>query len=179
MKPSTSYTFTAVAAPGSYQSAEDETLDTGTGTGTIVSAHQQATGPPATRRELWSYYAYYAGNNGIGSFQYAPCSDDSPCHVFWNGGTKEPVYSFSIGSLADFGNWNPWVVRTFSLLSFAFEFGFLGVQYAYQWKIAMALYILSSVTWWASYVFFNAIFPKLAHDLPEVHKAREDFAQGG
>lgn len=24
---------------------------------------------PATRKELWSYYAYYAGNNGIGSFQ--------------------------------------------------------------------------------------------------------------
>lgn len=23
----------------------------------------------ATRRELYSYYAYYAGNNGIGSFQ--------------------------------------------------------------------------------------------------------------
>lgn len=26
-------------------------------------------GPPATRKELYSYYAYYAGNNGIGSFQ--------------------------------------------------------------------------------------------------------------
>jgi hypothetical protein len=26
-------------------------------------------GPPATRRELWAYYAYFAGNNGIGSFQ--------------------------------------------------------------------------------------------------------------
>lgn len=25
--------------------------------------------PPATRKELYSYYAYYAGNNGIGSFQ--------------------------------------------------------------------------------------------------------------
>lgn len=24
---------------------------------------------PATRREVWSYYAYYAANNGIGSFQ--------------------------------------------------------------------------------------------------------------
>jgi len=34
------------------------------------------------------------------------------------------------------------------------------------------------VTWWASYVFFNAIFPKLAHDLPEVHKAREDLLNG-
>jgi hypothetical protein len=26
-------------------------------------------GPPATRKEVWSYYAYYAGNNGIGSYQ--------------------------------------------------------------------------------------------------------------
>lgn len=25
--------------------------------------------PPASRKELFSYYAYYAGNNGIGSFQ--------------------------------------------------------------------------------------------------------------
>lgn len=25
--------------------------------------------PAATKRELYSYYAYYAGNNGIGSFQ--------------------------------------------------------------------------------------------------------------
>jgi hypothetical protein len=25
--------------------------------------------PPATKKELYSYYAYYAGNNGIGSFQ--------------------------------------------------------------------------------------------------------------
>lgn len=24
---------------------------------------------PASRKELYSYYAYYAGNNGIGSFQ--------------------------------------------------------------------------------------------------------------
>lgn len=26
-------------------------------------------GQPATRKEVWSYYCYYAGNNGIGSFQ--------------------------------------------------------------------------------------------------------------
>lgn len=24
---------------------------------------------PATRREVWAYYAYFAGNNGIGSYQ--------------------------------------------------------------------------------------------------------------
>ena len=26
-------------------------------------------GPPATRKEVLSYYAYFAGNNGIGAFQ--------------------------------------------------------------------------------------------------------------
>lgn len=34
------------------------------------------------------------------------------------------------------------------------------------------------VTFWASYVFFNAIFPKLAHDLPEARRAREEFLNG-
>ncbi|KAG9234144.1 autophagy-related protein 22-like protein [Amylocarpus encephaloides] len=175
-------------------------------------------GPPATKKEVYSYYAYYAGNNGIGSFQYSnllfqnliyqaafnpnvlplgssSCDIDetAPCHVFWGDGDKTKAYAsvvliatgltflsqallfIGVGSLADFGNWNPWVVRTFSVLCWGFEFGFLGVTTAAKWRIAMALYILSSVTFWASYVFFNAIFPKLAHDLPEVRLAREQL----
>ncbi|KAH8793951.1 autophagy-related protein 22-like protein [Hyaloscypha finlandica] len=180
-----------------------------------------AKGPPATKKEVASYYAYYAGNNGIGSFQYSSllfqnliyqagfnpnvlplgsstCDVDptAPCHVFWGGGNKTKAYTsviliatgltfltqalvfISIGSLADYGNWNPWVVRGFSVLCWAFEFGFLGVTTANKWRAAMALYILSSVTFWASYVFFNAIFPKLAHDLPEARRAREEFLNG-
>lgn len=146
-----------------------------------------AQGPPATKKEVWSYYAYYAGNNGIGSFQYsnllfqnliyqggfnpnilplgsASCDVDptAPCHVFWGGGTKEytsviligngltflaqALLFVGIGSLADFGNWNPWVVRGFSVLCWAFEFGFLGVTKANQWHTAMGLYILSSTS---------------------------------
>ncbi|CAL3965120.1 hypothetical protein PZA11_002060 [Diplocarpon coronariae] len=178
-------------------------------------------GAPATRREVWSYYCYYAGNNGIGSFQYSnllfqnliyqagfnpnvlplgssSCDIDvtAPCHVWWGGGNKHKAYSsvvligsgltflsqaivfITVGSLADFGNWNSWVVRGFSVLSWVFEFGFLGVTTASKWRIAMALYIVSGVTFWASYVFFNAIFPKLAHDLPEVRAAREDLLKG-
>jgi len=84
----------------------------------------------------------------------------APCHVFWNGGTKaytsvilignglgflcQSVIFLSIGSLADYGNWNPWIVRVFSVLCMAFEFGMLGVTTASKWRIAMALYILSS-----------------------------------
>jgi hypothetical protein len=30
---------------------------------------RHADGPPATKKEVFSYYIYYAGNNGIGSFQ--------------------------------------------------------------------------------------------------------------
>jgi hypothetical protein len=36
----------------------------------------------------------------------------------------------------------------------------------------------SAITFWASYVFFNAIFPKLSHDLPEVRAAYEELLSG-
>ncbi|KAI0127319.1 autophagy-related protein 22-like protein [Xylariales sp. AK1849] len=178
-----------------------------------------ATEAKPSPRELYSYYAYYAGNNGIGSFQYsnllfqnlifqaafnpnilplgsASCDADplAPCHVFWNGGTKaytsviligngltflsQALLFIGVGSLADYGSWNPWVVRIFSVLTWAFEFGFLGITRADQWNTAMALYIISAVTFWASYVFFNAIFPKLAHDLPEVRHAHQELQSG-
>jgi len=138
---------------------------------------------------------------------------NAPCHVFWNGGTKpyssvvliasgltflsQALVFIGVGSLADYGNWNPWVVQTFSVICWAFEFGFLGVRRADQWRTSMALYILSgmskvyhisfalsqtdyapAITFWASYVFFNAIFPKLCHDLPEVRNAHDELLEG-
>lgn len=146
---------------------------------------------------LFQNLIFQAGfNPNILPLGSSPCNVDTsaPCHVYWNGGTKEytsviliatgltfvaqTLVFISVGSIADFGNWNPWVVRGFSILSWALEFGFLGVHTTSKWKLAMALYILSSVTWWASYVFFNAIFPKLAHDLPEIHEAEEKLRSG-
>jgi MFS-type transporter involved in bile tolerance (Atg22 family) len=37
---------------------------------------------------------------------------------------------------------------------------------------------LQAIAFWASYVFFNAIFPKISHDLPEVRTAREELLNG-
>lgn len=45
-------------------------------------------------------------------------------------------------------------------------------------SIQRLIFHLPGVTFWASYVFFNAIFPKLSHDLPEVYKAREELLEG-
>lgn len=55
--------FTAVAAPGSTNEStrlphEIRDLDQ------YIPA-----GAPASKKEVYAYYAYYAGNNGIGSFQ--------------------------------------------------------------------------------------------------------------
>ncbi|KAL5339159.1 autophagy-related protein 22-like protein [Aspergillus crustosus] len=65
--------------------------------------------PTTTRRELWSYYLYYNGDNGVGPLSYTqalfqwalnsagtqpntnppkPCTDSSPCVVPWAGGPK-------------------------------------------------------------------------------------------
>lgn len=47
---------------------QDNRKDDGPETVAILESRNESD-PPATRKELYSYYAYYAGNNGIGSFQ--------------------------------------------------------------------------------------------------------------
>lgn len=60
--PKLPFTATAVPEPGSFSGSSNphgiKDLD-----------QYSPQGPPATRKEVWSYYTYYAGNNGIGSFQ--------------------------------------------------------------------------------------------------------------
>jgi len=114
---------------------------------------------------LFQNLIYQAGfNPNVLPLGSSGCNVDptANCVVFWGGGDKTKEYTsviliatgltflvqaivfIGIGSLADFGNWNPWVVRGFSVLCWAFEFGFLGVTTPDKWRIAMALYILSS-----------------------------------
>tara|TARA_R110002060_G_scaffold17740_1_gene24575 strand:- start:1090 stop:1317 length:228 start_codon:yes stop_codon:yes gene_type:complete len=55
--------FTAVAAPGPESSSASTPHE-------IHDLDQYTpVGAPATKKEVYSYYLYYAGNNGIGSFQ--------------------------------------------------------------------------------------------------------------
>jgi hypothetical protein len=56
--------FSAVAAPGSSeQSAEKDSPNA-----RDLSINEQIS-KPATKKEVWSYYAFYAADNGIGTFQ--------------------------------------------------------------------------------------------------------------
>jgi hypothetical protein len=47
--------FSAIAAPDSSNASDL----------TAFSTH----GSPTTKKEVWSYYAFYAADNGIGTFQ--------------------------------------------------------------------------------------------------------------
>ena len=60
--------FTAVAAPDLIESSGDSTSARELHEPRDLD-HYKVSGSPATRKEVASYYTYYAGNNGIGSFQ--------------------------------------------------------------------------------------------------------------
>ena len=47
-----------------------------------------------------------------------------------------------------------------------------------RWRIAMALSIISSVTYGASLVFYAAAFPRLARNTPYSRKLREKYESG-
>ncbi|EKG16177.1 hypothetical protein MPH_06614 [Macrophomina phaseolina MS6] len=118
----------------------------------------------------------------------------APCHVFWANGTKstasvilistaitlvgQALLFLSLGSMADYGAWAPWIVRVSTVLCFALQMGLLGVHDASRWEAALGLFIVSNITFWTSYVFFNALFPKLAADQPAAIAAQEQLEAG-
>lgn len=60
----TKLAFTSIAAP-----APDASGQSASAPSDLQDYDHVSEGPPATKKEVFSYYAYYAGNNGIGSFQ--------------------------------------------------------------------------------------------------------------
>jgi hypothetical protein len=60
----TKLAFTSIAAP-----APDTSAESASAPSDLQYYGHDTSGPPATKKEVFSYYAYYAGNNGIGSFQ--------------------------------------------------------------------------------------------------------------
>jgi hypothetical protein len=60
--------FTAVATPDPGELSGDSTSAQDSHEPYDLD-HYKSSGSPATTKEVASYYAYYAGNNGIGSFQ--------------------------------------------------------------------------------------------------------------
>lgn len=124
-----------------------------------------------TKKEVWSYYAYYIGNNGLTLFNFAPtlfqdllyiAAGDSGVLKFLgryrtinsivllsNGISFaiQVVLFLMLGSVADYGTWRPWILIFWSVVAFALGFGWLGVHTEDKWPIATGLYMIGLIAY--------------------------------
>ncbi|RAH45036.1 uncharacterized protein BO95DRAFT_443491 [Aspergillus brunneoviolaceus CBS 621.78] len=119
--------------------------------------------PTTTRRELWSYYLYYNGDNGVGPgsytqtlFQWAlngagwqpdtnprkPCTDNSPCVVPWAGGVRSVSSVVLIANGLSF----TFMTVTFVWLGSAADYGSFG-----RWL----LLVLTVICWAMQYAMMS------------------------
>ncbi|OAA82284.1 Major facilitator superfamily domain, general substrate transporter [Akanthomyces lecanii RCEF 1005] len=156
--------------------------------------------------EIWSWYAYYVGANGIGPFNFAPtafqnllsqaATDSGPntgsltfagrerninsTVLLCNGlsfGIQTALF-LVIGAYADFGTGRRWLLLGTSILAYAVGFAWIGVHDAGQWKIAAALYIAGSITYQLTTAYWIAAFPSLARNTQYLKDSRSEYSSG-
>lgn len=156
----------------------------------------------ATKWEIWAYYAYYIGNNGLTLFNFAPTAFQNL--LYQAAGDSETLYfagrnrkidsivllsngiSFAIqivvflviGSFADFGSWRPNILIVLSIIAYAVGFGWLGVHTEEKWRIGLGLYIVGLIAYQTTLTFWTAAFPGLARNTPALREKAEQYAEG-
>ncbi|KAL7928029.1 putative autophagy protein [Trichoderma chlorosporum] len=155
-----------------------------------------------TRGEIYAYYGYYVGCNGLTLFNFAPTafqnlisqaagetgmlrfagSDRSVNSiVLLSNGISfaiQVVVFLTVGSFADFGNWRPYVLIIHSLIAYAVGFGWLGIHDVSKWQAGVGLYIVGLIAYQVTYTFWNAAFPGLARNTPEVKEKADAYIAG-
>ncbi|MCJ1359854.1 MAG: hypothetical protein MMC33_009857 [Icmadophila ericetorum] len=154
------------------------------------------------RWEIWAYYAYYIGNNGLTLFNFAPtafqnllyqAAGDSGTLVFAgrlrtinsivllaNGISFaiQVVLFLIIGSYADFGRSRPNILIFWSIFAFAIGFGWMGVYTPNKWEVATGMYIVGLIAYQTTLTFWTAAFPGLARNTPELRAKAEQYTAG-
>ncbi|RDW90821.1 MFS transporter [Aspergillus mulundensis] len=152
-----------------------------------------------TRSEIWAYYAYYIGNNGLSLFNFAPTAFQNLLSQAANedglllfAGRLRSVESIVllcngisfaiqvlvflvIGSFADFGTWRPNILIGLSLVAYGIGFGWLGVHDAEKWHVAVGLYIVGLIAYQTTLTFWTAAFPGLARNTLEMKQKADEY----
>ncbi|KAG0153910.1 Atg22B-1p [Penicillium digitatum] len=155
-----------------------------------------------TRNEIWAYYAYYIGNNGLSLFNFAPTafqnllSQAAPSDglldfigkprtsnsiVLLSNGISfaiQVVVFLVIGSFADFGYWRPNILIGLSIVAYAIGFGWLGVHTPDKWHVAVGLYMVGLIAYQTTLTFWTAAFPGLARNSLELKEKADAYAAG-
>ncbi|KAJ5881637.1 uncharacterized protein N7529_000309 [Penicillium soppii] len=133
-----------------------------------------------TRMEIWAYYAYYIGNNGLSLFNFAPTAFQNLLYqaapadglldfigrprtvnsiVLLSNGISfaiQVVVFLVIGSFADFGYWRPNILIALSIIAYAIGFAWLD----------------------DAHFFWTAAFPGLARNTLELKEKADAYVAG-
>ncbi|MCJ1278454.1 hypothetical protein MMC21_006271 [Puttea exsequens] len=152
--------------------------------------------------EIWAYYSYYIGNNGLTLFNFAPtafqnllseAAGDPGTLPF--AGVNRTINSIVlvcngisfaiqimvfliIGSYADFGHFRPNILIGLSIVAFGIGFGWMGVHTSNKWHVAAGLYIVGLIAYQTTLTFWTAAFPGLARNTRELREKAEEFTAG-
>ncbi|KAL2049363.1 hypothetical protein ABVK25_010373 [Lepraria finkii] len=152
--------------------------------------------------EIWAYYSYYIGNNGLTLFNFAPTAfQNLLSEAAGDSGTLQfadmnrtinsivlicngisfaiqIVLFLIIGSYADFGHSRPNILIVLSIVAFAIGFGWMGVHTANKWHVAAGLYIVGLIAYQTTLTFWTAAFPGLARNTDQLRKKAEQYTAG-
>lgn len=152
--------------------------------------------------EIWAYYAYYVGNNGLTLFNFAPTSfqdllyqaagksgflhflgrdRDINSIVLLSNGISFAIQVglfLILGSFADYGRWRPYILVFWSVVAFGIGFGWLGVHTKDKWPVATGLYMVGLIAYQCCITFWTAAFPGLARNTVEMRKKAEQYEAG-
>ncbi|CAL5869714.1 uncharacterized protein PFLUO_LOCUS3944 [Penicillium psychrofluorescens] len=155
-----------------------------------------------TQKEIWAYYSYYIGNNGLSLFNFAPTAFQNLLYqaapssgllsfagelrsinsiVLLSNGISfaiQIVVFVTIGSFADFGYWRPNILIVLSLIAYGIGFGWLGVHTADQWHIGVGLYIVGLIAYQTCLTFWTAAFPSLARNTTHMKEVANQYVSG-
>ncbi|KAF2718859.1 MFS general substrate transporter [Polychaeton citri CBS 116435] len=160
-----------------------------------------------TKWEIWAYYSYYIGNNGLTLFNFAPTAAQNLVYQQAEkvGGPDNTVLRFLgadrtinsiillcngisfaiqiviflvLGSFADFGTFRPNILIVLSIIAWGIGFGWLGVHTEDKWQTGLGLYIVGLISYQLCLTYWTAAFPGLARNTKELRDRAQAFEDG-
>lgn len=159
--------------------------------------------PTTSKWEIWSWYGYYIGANGLALFNFGPtafqnlldqAAPEDTGLLFFAGSYRnvnsivlltngisfalQAALFLVIGAYADFGTGRRWILIIWSIIAYAIGFSWLGVHDPSKWKVAAGLYIVGLISYQLTLTYWTAAFPSLARNAPRMMEAAREYEDG-
>jgi len=152
--------------------------------------------------EIFAYYGYYVGNNGLSLFNFAPTAFQNLLsqaagdgeYLYFAGRSRtitsivllangisfaiQIVVFLIIGSYADFGTYRPNILIVLSIIAYAIGFGWLGVHTGDKWQTGTGLYIIGLIAYQLTLTYWTAAFPGLARNTRQLRDKAKAYEEG-